>query len=305
MQITLDWLGCATFRLTLDETVVFLDAYMDRVPTAPAVGLSTAEVSNADFVLVGHAHFDHIAGAEVIARNTGARIIGSHESCRVMKSADVPQGQLFPSQGGEHYRLAPGVTVRVLPSLHSCTWIGGSLGSNEAAAGHLGLCEDERAALANERGLASNINRSSAADSEEARALREHLASAVGSRFTGGALDYLIETPVGSIFWQDTSGCWTGVLRDLKPDVAILAAAGRGNIDGEPIQGSLAQFVALEASLLRPKTIVLGHHDDWMPPVTERGGTDAGPMRAELAKVLPEAKLLEPGYMAGTKLLAE
>jgi L-ascorbate metabolism protein UlaG (beta-lactamase superfamily) len=303
MQITLDWLGCATFRLTLDGTVVFLDAYMDRVPSAPAVGLSTAEVTKADLVLVGHAHFDHIAGAEVIARNTGARIIGSHESCRVMRAADVPQDQLLPSQGGERYRLAPGVTVRVLPSLHSCTWIGGSLGSNETALGHLGLCEDERAALANERGLASNINRSSAADSAEARALREHLATAVGSRFIGGALAYLIETPVGSIFWQDTSGCWTGVLRELKPDVAILAAAGRGNIDGEPIQGSLAEFVGLEASLLQPKMIVLGHHDDWMPPVTERGGTDVGPMRAELAKVAPGARLLEPGYMAGTRLL--
>jgi len=35
MKVTLDWLGCATFRLTLGETVVFLDAYMDRVPSAP------------------------------------------------------------------------------------------------------------------------------------------------------------------------------------------------------------------------------------------------------------------------------
>src|SRR5512147_2153215 len=151
MQIALDWLGCATFRLTLDDTVVFLDAYMDRVPTAPPIGLGSAEVTKADFVLVGHAHFDHIAGAEVIAKNTGARIIGSHESCSVMRAADVPRDQLLPSQGGERYRLAPDVTVRVLPSLHSCTWIGGRLGSNDVALGHLGLCEDERAALANER----------------------------------------------------------------------------------------------------------------------------------------------------------
>ena len=60
MDIRLDWLGCATFRLTLGETVVFLDAYMDRVPSAPPVGLKAAEVTKADFVLVGHAHFDHI-----------------------------------------------------------------------------------------------------------------------------------------------------------------------------------------------------------------------------------------------------
>ncbi|MBK9341499.1 MAG: hypothetical protein IPN07_00330 [Dehalococcoidia bacterium] len=51
MEIRLDWLGCATFRLTLGETVVFLDAYMDRVPTAPKIGLSAKDVRRADFVL--------------------------------------------------------------------------------------------------------------------------------------------------------------------------------------------------------------------------------------------------------------
>ena len=61
-------------------------------------------------------------------------------------------------------------------------------------------------------------------------------------------------------------GHWTGILRDLRPDLAILAAAGRGNLDGEPIQGSLAQFIAREADLLRPDKIVLCHHDNWNPP---------------------------------------
>ena len=85
MGVTIDWLGCATFRLVIDDLVLFLDAYMDRVPSAPPVGLWSADVDRADIVLVGHSHFDHLAGAEVIARNTGARIIGSNETCRVMR----------------------------------------------------------------------------------------------------------------------------------------------------------------------------------------------------------------------------
>ena len=304
MDITLDWLGCATFRLTLGETVVFLDAYMDRVPSAPNVGLSAANVDRADFVLVGHAHFDHIAGAELIAKNTGAKVIGSHESCRVLLEQDVPPGQLLPSQGGERHRLGPDVTVRVLPSLHSCTWTTGSLSATEVATGDLGLCEDDRAAMAAERGLGAAIARRSQSGDGPAAELRAHLAGAVGSGQPGGPLAYLIETPQGSIFWQDTSGCWTGVLRELRPDVALLAAAGRGNVDGEPIQGSLAEFVGIEAGLLQPKTIILNHHDNWMPPVTPDGGTDVAPIRAELARVVPGAVLLEPGYMAGTRLLA-
>lgn len=303
MNITLDWLGCATFRLTIDDTVIFLDAYMDRVPAAPPVGLRAAEVTKADFVLVGHAHFDHIAGAEVIAQNTGARVIGSHESCRVMTEQGVAAAQLLPSQGGERHRLAKDVTVRVLPSLHSCTWVSGGLSSTDVTTGHLGLCEDERAALAAQGGLGATVVARAGRDDELARQLREHLAGAVGSGHTGGPLCYLIETPAGSIFWQDTSGCWSGVLRDLRPDVAILAAAGRGNIDGEPIQGSLAHFVAHEADLLRPRTIILGHHDNWMPPITPEGGTDVAAIREDLAMVAPYAELLEPGYMEGTRLL--
>ncbi|MBK7329538.1 MAG: hypothetical protein IPI85_10805 [Dehalococcoidia bacterium] len=93
------------------------------------------------------------------------------------------------------------------------------------------------------------------------------------------------------------------MLRELRPDVAILAAAGRGNLDGEPIQGSLADFIRIEAELLQPRTIVLGHHDNWMPPVTPEGGTDVSPIRTALAESLPAAKLLEPGYMDGTLLL--
>ena len=71
-------------------------------------------------------------------------------------------------------------------------------------------------------------------------------------RGDGGALCYVFDTPGGRLFYQDTSGYWTGMVQGIRPDVAIIAAAGRGNIDGEPIQGSLAQFVGREAALLRP-----------------------------------------------------
>ena len=54
MDVQLEWLGVSTFRLTLGSLVIFLDAYMDRVPAAPPVGISSAEVERADYILVGH-----------------------------------------------------------------------------------------------------------------------------------------------------------------------------------------------------------------------------------------------------------
>ena len=41
MTARLDWYGCATFRLTVGSLVLFLDAYIDRVPGAAGAAVST------------------------------------------------------------------------------------------------------------------------------------------------------------------------------------------------------------------------------------------------------------------------
>ena len=89
MTVTLDWLGCATYRLSVNGLVIFLDTFMDRISTAPKVGLTSDAVTEADFALIGHSHFDHIAGADVIAKRTGAKVIGSNETARVLREAGV------------------------------------------------------------------------------------------------------------------------------------------------------------------------------------------------------------------------
>ena len=300
MRITLDWLGCATFRLTIDDLVIFLDAYVDRIATAPPVGLTCADVQRADFILVGHSHFDHIAGAEVIAQNTGAAIIGSNESCRVMKSAGVSTGQLLPSQGGERYRLNDSVTVSVFPSLHACLFTGPAGSLDEARTGDTGLTETERAEAFAQR---SPFGAAGAGITPEYRSsLLEHMRTATGSPRDGGALAYLIETPAGSVFFQDTSGSWTGVLAQIDADVAILAASGRANENGEPYQGSLAAFIAMEAQLLGARTVFLGHHDNWAG-VPDFKAIDTSPLRTELARSAPKAQLVDTGYLAATPLL--
>ncbi len=299
MTITLEWLGTATFRLTIGDLVLFLDSYMDRVPMAPPVGLSAAEVTKADFILVGHSHFDHLAGSEVIAQNTGAKIIGSNESCRVMRERGVPEGQLLPSQGGERHRLAEGITVRVFPSLHACTWVLSDAGCGDEVHGHAGLTQDERAAVPG--GLVEVITNIATSGSEDGRVILDHVRNSAGSMNDGGPLVYLIETPDRSVFFQDTSGCWTGVLSQLRADTAILAASARSNVDGEPIQGSTAGFLSMEARLLGAKKVIIGHHDNWMPPVTS-GDFEMGAARAALAKEMAGAELLEAEYLEPVRL---
>jgi L-ascorbate metabolism protein UlaG (beta-lactamase superfamily) len=299
MAATLDWYGCATFRLTVGELVVFLDAYIDRAPNAPGTGLTADDVDRADWILVGHSHFDHLWGAERIARRTGATVVGSFETVRVMETQGVPMSQLLPVAGGERVRLSDDVTVSVYPSLHSCVWShAGMQQSGDVCLGDLGLTHQER--LARFADLAAHF----ATLGDDARA---HLAeSNQAPRGDGGALVYVIDTPEGTLLYQDTSGHWSAILGTLahehRPDVAILAAAGRGNVDGEPVQGSLAEFVARQAWLVKPRKVVLSHHDDWLPGFSV--ATDLGPIREHLARWVPRTELAELGYLDGYELFA-
>jgi L-ascorbate metabolism protein UlaG (beta-lactamase superfamily) len=117
----------------------------------------------------------------------------------------------------------------------------------------------------------------------------------------GGALAFLIETPAGSILWKDTSGHWTGVLGGITADVALLAAAARPNVDGEPHQGSMASFLAVEAGMTKATRVALCHHDDWLPPFT--GPLDVDPIRHRLGRDVPGAELLELDYLEGRRIL--
>jgi L-ascorbate metabolism protein UlaG (beta-lactamase superfamily) len=294
VDINLDWYGCATFRATIGELVVFLDAYIDRVPGAAGTGLSANDIDRADWIVVGHSHFDHLWGAERIATRTGATIIGSHETVRIMEVQGVPMAQLMPVAGGERIRLSGDTTVSVFPSLHSCVWSQLAMArADEVCIGDLGLTHQERQT----RFAALGAHLASLGP----EAMQHLQLSNQQPRGDGGALVYLFETPAGTLLYQDTSGHWSGILHDVRPDVAILAAAGRGNVDGEPIQGSLAQFVARQAWLLRARRVILSHHDDWLPGFST--ATDTEPIRQELARWMPGTELMELGYLDHHRIL--
>jgi L-ascorbate metabolism protein UlaG (beta-lactamase superfamily) len=295
MVATLDWYGCATFRLRTAGLTIFLDAYIDRASNAPGSGLTADDIDECDWILVGHSHFDHLYGAERIAARTGARIVGSYETVRVMEQAGVPLEQMICVAGGEAVDLGNGVTASVYPSQHSCVWSHQQMPqSGEVCLGDLGVSWQEQRARFQQlfQYFAEGLPPESLV----------HLgASQQGERGDGGALVYLVDTPDGCLLFQDTSGHWAGVLGDLRPDAAILAAAGRGNIDGQPIQGSLAQFVGRQVQLLDVARVVLCHHDDWLPGFSV--DTDLGPIKEELARVAPDTELLELGYVDATPIL--
>ncbi len=297
MTARLDWYGCATFSLRTAGLTIFLDAYIDRPDGAAGTGMTASDITEADWILIGHSHFDHLWGAERILANTNATLIGSYESVRVMERQGVPLERMICVAGGEKIDLSPEVAVSVYPSQHSCVWSHAEMQEPDVVClGDLDVRWHEQ--------QDRFVDLMNYLTKETSDATQAHIVDSQpghSERGDGGALIYLLETPSGSVLFQDTSGHWEGVMETIQPDVAILAAAGRGNIDGEPIQGSLAQFVARQVELLKPKTVVFGHHDNWMPGFSIPVNTE--PIVREISQVDPTVEVLEPGYLAGTEIL--
>jgi L-ascorbate metabolism protein UlaG (beta-lactamase superfamily) len=260
--VTLEWFGTTTFRLRVDGLTIWLDTFLDRIATAPQVGLTTAEVTEADYIFISHCHFDHILGANIVAMNTGANIVGSYEAMRLMNEAGVPLAQQWPVSGGEVVDCGHGVTVTVYPGMHSCLFAANDPDSGCSCVGDLGVSLQERRAKMDPLFALMRDQSSMPAD------LWEYMAHPIGpvSDHDGGQLIYLISTPYGSLLWSASSGCWTPILRELRPDVALLALAGRPNVNGEPFQGTMAEFIVRQVEMLRPSKVVFCHHDAFLPP---------------------------------------
>ena len=269
---TVEWFGTATFRVRDAGLDLFFDAYLDRLPGLEPVGLSTPEVHKAEFVFVSHAHFDHLYGAEAIATRTGATVVCSPESARCLRVAGVPETQLLVVTGGETVRCGPTTTVRVLPSLHSCLFAHSEVDTALPCLGDLDLSAQTRAAKVAD--LFSLLASAPAPAGPALVAMNEQC-----SRHDGGQLAYLVVTPRGSMLVSGSAGYWRGIFDGLRPDVALLSLGGRPNVDGEPFQGSSAQYVLEQAQVLRPGRIAFCHHDPLFPGLP---GTDVDAAAAAL-----------------------
>jgi L-ascorbate metabolism protein UlaG (beta-lactamase superfamily) len=75
-------------------------------------------ITKADFILVHHSHFDHLSDVPYIAKKTGAKVIATETSCKILQAYGIPNDQLYRVKGGEDYQF-DGFSVRVTTSLHS------------------------------------------------------------------------------------------------------------------------------------------------------------------------------------------
>ncbi|KAF1812567.1 Metallo-hydrolase/oxidoreductase [Eremomyces bilateralis CBS 781.70] len=101
---TIEWFGATTFRLRAKGLTIFLDTWLERPSNIPTYA-SIDDIDECDYIFISHAHFDHLPGADRLAKKTGATIVGNGEAVSVMRAAGVPEEQLLPVAGGERIPL--------------------------------------------------------------------------------------------------------------------------------------------------------------------------------------------------------
>lgn len=125
MGIKVIWHGHATWQLQIGGASIVVDPFFDQNPSAKTKAADVA----AQYILISHGHFDHIADAVAIAQRTGAQVLANFEVAQWLSQQGVPH-TIGMNLGGQ-YQL-PWGTVRMTPAWHSSTLPDGTAGGTPA-----------------------------------------------------------------------------------------------------------------------------------------------------------------------------
>lgn len=134
------WLGVAGFSIAAGDTVLLHDPYLSRPglwgtlvrryrpdlsvlapllqPEGPA-----PELAGADWILIGHSHFDHLGDAPWLATQTGAVVAGSATTVNISRGYGLGGEQLRQVDPGHALELGP-FSIRVVESRHARVILG-------------------------------------------------------------------------------------------------------------------------------------------------------------------------------------
>ncbi len=204
-ELTARWYGTTALLLSDGEQALMIDPFFSRPPgVLPMMRnaliepdealikqwLARAGVTHLNAVLVSHSHFDHSMDAGVVARDTGALLIGSESTANVGRGAGLDEAQIRVIQPQQPITVGR-YTIRFFESRHA-----GATGGRPTG--------DITAPLV-----------------PPAHYLDYRL---------GGAYSILIDHPAGSVLHHGSAGYVEGALRGQHADIVFLGAALIGDL---------------------------------------------------------------------------
>ena len=120
----LTYYGHSCFGVEVDGTHLLFDPFVSPNPKAAAIDIKKIP---ADYILVSHGHFDHVADVVEIAKRTGATLVANWEIAEWFGKQGVEKTHAMNIGGAKEFSFG---RVKMTNSVHSSSMPDGSYGGN-------------------------------------------------------------------------------------------------------------------------------------------------------------------------------
>ncbi|GIW99434.1 MAG: UPF0173 metal-dependent hydrolase [Pirellulaceae bacterium] len=124
MTVQITWHGHATWIIEAEGHRILVDPFFDENPAA----VRKAKEVQADTILVTHGHFDHLADAAAIAKQSEATVVANFEIATWLSSEHGVKSTVGMNLGG--WATLPFGRVQMTIAFHSSQLPDGSYGGN-------------------------------------------------------------------------------------------------------------------------------------------------------------------------------
>ncbi|MEO8876110.1 MAG: MBL fold metallo-hydrolase, partial [Polyangiaceae bacterium] len=265
----LRWLGTAGFIVETPKVTVLIDPYVSR-PSLTRVALGKLRVDSAaiaryiparvDAVCCGHAHFDHLLDAPIIARERNSLFIASATGAAFAHAHHVPREKIVVVPASGKTLTVGDLEIKFVPSLH-----GRILFGQVPFPGTLDT-----------------------APQLPARAWHYKMGGAFGVWMQAKKED---GSNGASLYHNGSADLIDAELDDVHADVLLIGLAGRQ---------ATPDYLRRLAGHLNPEVVIPTHHDAFFAPLAEGvrllPRIDLRGFLAETRALLPKATRIVPEY---------
>jgi L-ascorbate metabolism protein UlaG (beta-lactamase superfamily) len=256
------------------------DTFYSRVWPARPLGVLPADFKRANAVFFGHGHWDHIADAPEVARQTNAKMYGGPPTAEWLKMNGVPEAQVVTWKGGESQKFN-GFTVQSIHARHAG-----------------GRPEPVNKLMTLYAQLVPEFYGRPQTEEEKGGTQRLQRRGAGGPRIDSeGTLTYLITFDNGyRIAYTDTAGQISAEQKAAfanipRTDIGIVAYTGRFNTtrQNEESMPIVATF--------KPRIVLPSHHED-ETGVGAHFDMPIYPLGIAVRDKFPDAQTIDPLYLS-------
>tara|TARA_B110000908_G_C10057797_1_gene359176 strand:- start:23 stop:703 length:681 start_codon:yes stop_codon:yes gene_type:complete len=122
MELT--FYGHACFSVVIKGKTLLFDPFITGNELAKDIDIKKIK---ADYILISHGHEDHVLDVEVIAKQTGAKLVSNYEIINWFAAKGIKNGH--PMNHGGQWKFDFG-TVRYVNAVHTSSMPDGSYGGN-------------------------------------------------------------------------------------------------------------------------------------------------------------------------------